>query len=70
MGGKFTLSDDSHGIAQVTTNYLRALVYLESLGVAEVWTWERIPPLGGSGNEKAALVDKKIPVSTIKQCFE
>jgi len=40
MGGKFTVSDDSHGIAQVATNYLRALDYLEDLGVAQVWTLE------------------------------
>lgn len=68
-GGKFTLSDDSHGIAQVATNYLRALVYLEGLGVSDVWTWERVPPPGGSGHEKAALVDKKVSIATIKQCF-
>lgn len=41
MGGKFTMSDDSHGIAQVATNYGRALDYLESLGVREVWTLRR-----------------------------
>lgn len=41
MGGKFTMSDDSHGIAQVATNYSRALDYLEGLGVTEVWTFER-----------------------------
>lgn len=41
MGGKFTVSDDSHGIAQVATNYGRALDYLESLGVKEVWTLRR-----------------------------
>ncbi|KAH6676759.1 putative histidinol-phosphatase [Halenospora varia] len=28
MGGKFTLSDDSHGIAQVGTNYMRAFEFL------------------------------------------
>lgn len=41
MGGKFTMSDDSHGIAQVATNYGRALDYLEGLGVTEVWTLKR-----------------------------
>lgn len=48
MGGKFTMSDDSHGIAQVATNYSRALDYLESLGVTEVWTFKR----EGSQNDK------------------
>lgn len=41
LGGKFTVSDDSHGIAQVATNYGRALDYLESLGVKEVWSLRR-----------------------------
>ncbi|KAK3390263.1 Polymerase/histidinol phosphatase-like protein [Podospora didyma] len=41
IGGKFTFSDDSHGIAQVATNYIKGLDYLESLGVKEVWTLER-----------------------------
>lgn len=38
MGGKFTVSDDSHGLAQVATCYPRALDYLASLGVTDVWT--------------------------------
>lgn len=38
LGGKLTLSDDSHGIAHVGTNYGRAIDYLESLGVQEVFT--------------------------------
>lgn len=60
LGGRFTLSDDSHGIAQVATNYGRALAYLESLGVTEVWTFERIPreaaatPVVANGNGVAA----------------
>lgn len=31
-GGKFCLSDDSHGVAQVALNYDKALPYIESLG--------------------------------------
>lgn len=38
LGGKLTLSDDSHGIGHVGTNYGRAIEYLESLGVQEVFT--------------------------------
>ncbi|KAI1493555.1 histidinol phosphate phosphatase HisJ family protein [Biscogniauxia mediterranea] len=41
LGGRFTLSDDSHGVAQLGTNYARALDYLAGLGVAEVWTLSR-----------------------------
>lgn len=37
MGGKLTLSDDSHGLVQVGTNYERAFEYLGSLGVEELW---------------------------------
>ncbi|KAG9233103.1 putative histidinol-phosphatase [Amylocarpus encephaloides] len=42
MGGKFTLSDDSHAVAQVGTNYGRIFRYMESLGVEDVWTLERV----------------------------
>ena len=37
MGGKLTLSDDSHGIAHVGTNYTRAFEYLDTLGVKELF---------------------------------
>ncbi|KAK4100252.1 histidinol phosphate phosphatase H [Parathielavia hyrcaniae] len=62
MGGRFTFSDDSHGIAQVATNYARGLDYLEGLGVREVWTLERRQPEveGGKGElvEKAVSIDE------------
>lgn len=38
MGGKLTLSDDSHGIVQVGTNFERAIAFLENLKVEELWT--------------------------------
>lgn len=41
MGGRFTVSDDSHGIAQVATCYGGMVGYLEGLGVREVWTLRR-----------------------------
>ncbi|KAI1755262.1 histidinol-phosphatase [Xylaria castorea] len=43
LGGKFTLSDDSHGIAQLGTNYGRALDFLSSLDVTTLWTLRREP---------------------------
>ncbi|KAI1081671.1 histidinol phosphate phosphatase H [Whalleya microplaca] len=58
MGGKFTLSDDSHGIAQLGTNYGRALDYLTSLGVQSVWTLQR--------DEAEKLVDKEVPIEDIR----
>lgn len=68
MGGRFTFSDDSHGIAQVGTNYWRGLAYLEGLGVGEVWTLERRPHLGpdGAASEKAALVEKAVSIAEFR----
>lgn len=51
MGGKFTMSDDSHGIAQIATHYGVALEYLESLGVKEVWTLRK----GEKGVEEVSV---------------
>ncbi|KAL8298573.1 hypothetical protein RB597_006656 [Gaeumannomyces tritici] len=63
LGGKFTFSDDSHGIAQLATNYLRGLDYLESLGVTELWTFER--RVGNDGS-KAEIVDKCVTISDFR----
>ncbi|KHN99801.1 histidinol-phosphatase [Metarhizium album ARSEF 1941] len=70
MGGAFTMSDDSHGIAQVGTNYSRGLSYLESLGVARLWTLERQPHPGVAGEAKATLSDKAVPVEVFRQHFK
>ncbi|KAL1848736.1 hypothetical protein Daus18300_013490 [Diaporthe australafricana] len=71
MGGKFTMSDDSHGIAQVATNYLRALDYLESLGVTEVWTLEREPLSDAQegGGKKAMLKEKTVTLTEFRECL-
>ena len=47
MGGKLTLSDDSHGIDHVGTNFERAVGFLESLGVEEVFLLESKGELRG-----------------------
>ncbi|KAL2204851.1 histidinol phosphate phosphatase H [Sarocladium strictum] len=70
MGGKFTMSDDSHGIAQVATNYGRGIEYLASLGVEEVWTLKRTPHPGLEGEEKAQLEDVRVPIEVFKQQFK
>ncbi|RKF57237.1 putative histidinol-phosphatase [Golovinomyces cichoracearum] len=41
IGGKLTLSDDSHGIDQVAACYPQALEYMESLGLKEIWCLDR-----------------------------
>lgn len=55
MGGKLTLSDDSHGIDQVGTNFDRALNFLESLGIQEVFLLETKGEVG-----KLETVDVKV----------
>ena len=70
MGGKFTFSDDSHGIAQVATNYGRGLDYLESLGVKELWTLERATHPGTVNGEKAKLIEKSVSIDEIRGCLK
>jgi histidinol-phosphatase (PHP family) len=48
MGGRFTLSDDSHGVVQVGLNFKRTVAYMKSLGIKEVWHLE---PRKGDGEE-------------------
>ncbi|KAK4218531.1 putative histidinol-phosphatase [Rhypophila decipiens] len=66
LGGRFTFSDDSHGIAQVATNYVRGLDYLESLGVKELWTLERSTHPGTQNGERAQLTEKSVPISEFR----
>jgi histidinol-phosphatase (PHP family) len=54
-GGRFCLSDDSHGIGQLGTNYARMVAFLEGLGVEDVWTLERTED-GGRVKEKRVLL--------------
>lgn len=70
MGGRFTMSDDSHAIAHVATNYARGVAYLESLGVEHVWTLRRHPHPGPAhaddADAEAALDDVAVPLSDFK----
>ncbi|KAG5918948.1 hypothetical protein E4U42_006691, partial [Claviceps africana] len=59
-GGRFTLSDDSHAVAHVATNYARGIAYLASLGVDAVWTLER---------RDGDLVDKSVPLRVLEEQF-
>lgn len=60
LGGKLTLSDDSHGVAQVATNFSRAVNYLESLGVQELWLLE------GKNSGERALGLRSVSVESVK----
>lgn len=70
MGGKFTFSDDSHGIAQVATNYARTVTYLESLGIQEVWTYQRKPHPGLEGNNRALIEEVSVPLTAFRENFK
>ena len=70
MGGRFTFSDDSHGIAQVATNYKRGLDYLESLGVSSVWTLERTPHPGVEDVKKSSLQLKEVTITEFRQSLK
>ncbi|KAK0617822.1 Polymerase/histidinol phosphatase-like protein [Bombardia bombarda] len=70
LGGRFTFSDDSHGIAQVSTNYLRGLGYLESLGVKEVWTLQRSFHPGTDGDVKSPLVEKSVTIEGFRKALK
>ena len=70
LGGRFTFSDDSHGIAQVATNYTRGLDYLRDLGVEEVWTLRRTPHPGVVGGAKSELVETSVPISKFRAALK
>ncbi|ELR07012.1 histidinolphosphatase [Pseudogymnoascus destructans] len=42
LGGKFTLSDDSHAVAQVGLNYIKVQKFLQDVGVETLWYLERL----------------------------
>ncbi|KAI1826396.1 histidinol-phosphatase [Xylaria intraflava] len=69
LGGKFTLSDDSHGIAQLGTNFGRALDFLSSLGVTMLWTLKREPRSTDSlaeKTQKASLTKVMVSVDEVR----
>lgn len=44
LGGRFTLSDDSHGVEQVGLNYPRVLDAIRQAGIESVFYFERTDP--------------------------
>jgi len=44
MGGRLTLSDDSHGVAQVGLNYAKVLTTLERAGITEIHFLAAVTP--------------------------
>ncbi|KAF2746354.1 histidinol phosphate phosphatase H [Sporormia fimetaria CBS 119925] len=41
LGGRFTISDDSHGVAQLGTNYHRLLDFIKKVGIETIWYADR-----------------------------
>lgn len=37
MKGRFVLSDDSHGISHIGTNYGKALQFMKTTGISEIY---------------------------------
>ena len=62
LGGGFVMSDDSHGIEQIGTNYTRLLAFIQKTGIKEVYYADqagvkkdsRFP---GSGFSSISVVD-------------
>ena len=68
IGGRFTLSDDSHGIAQVGTHFMEAFDYLERLGVKELFLLEG-DDVNLEARVKRALSIQSVPLSSVKDSF-
>jgi histidinol-phosphatase (PHP family) len=66
MGGKLTLSDDSHGVAQVGTNFTRAIGYLETLGVEELFV---LDGKNGTGSHRGSTSVRSVALSNIRETF-
>jgi len=52
MGGRFTLSDDSHGVEQVGTNYGRCLEFVERIGLERICWLEPGEIVGEEGENR------------------
>jgi histidinol-phosphatase (PHP family) len=62
LGGRLTLSDDSHGVAQVGLNFQLVTKYLEGLGVEDLYFLER-PAEDTESLSKSPLLVKKLPLA-------
>jgi histidinol-phosphatase (PHP family) len=54
-GGRFALSDDSHGPHAVGLNYQKMRDYLLRIGVRELWTLERTRDQNAGGRSTAPV---------------
>ncbi|KAI5285207.1 histidinolphosphatase [Ascosphaera acerosa] len=70
LGGRFCLSDDSHGTAQIGLNYRRVLAYLEAVGVGEVYYLVHVPSSGiqEAQGEAYETLDERFPDTAVRRC--
>ena len=65
MGGRFTLSDDSHGIEQVGTNYAKALEFIERTRIENLVFLERNSESSGGRLDETTAV--AVPLAELQQ---
>jgi len=65
MGGKFTLSDDSHGIAHVGSHLQEAIEYLEEIGVRSLYHFEKRATVLHDDSESSLIV-VSVPLAEVK----
>lgn len=65
MGGRFTISDDSHGIDQLGTNYSRLLEFVKRAGITELYYASRQVPASDSRFPNAGF--SRIAVQELEQ---
>jgi histidinol-phosphatase (PHP family) len=58
LGGRLCLSDDSHGVDQVSLNFHRVLEFLDRLGVDKL---HYLSLVGEEGGDLSAAPDKRFP---------
>ena len=62
MGGRFCLSDDSHGVAQVGAKYHEMLKFVKEQGIQKLHFLELAP------EETSEAVDSRFPRTIQKSC--
>lgn len=66
MGGRFTLSDDSHGVDQVGTNYGKALDFMDKVGIKELCYFEKTQMQTGAGRLDETVI-RTVSVSELRE---
>lgn len=62
LGGRFCLSDDSHGVEQVSLNYHRVLEFLERVSVKSL---HYLSLVGEEGADVTTAPDERFPRTRI-----